>query len=192
MLVADLVAVPKRLWQFQRALSSFNNRATLPVRQAPFSQQFSLWPCHPPPGEGTRPTSPTKPPSCRPGALTRRPLLVHNENCSGFDRVAKTLRGSRGSGSALGARAALKSARAIPNPRSELIATPAEQQPIELGHSRNSDFGLLSGFGLRSSDFRACRTGSSLNWPDFRAALSGGTPAPLRWRSHVDHVTICG
>ena len=101
------------------------------------------------------------------------------------------------------ARAALKSLRAIPNPRpedrrpketrrprSELIATPAEQQPIELGHARNSElppitqigadnkagrlrhcvfpiceyrrhlrlrnseFGLLSGFGLRSSDFR--------------------------------------
>ena len=53
-------------------------------------------------------------------------------------------------------RAALKSVRAILNPRpedrrpkSELIATPAEQQPIESGHSRNSDF------GLRSSDFRA-------------------------------------
>ena len=37
MLVADLVAVPKRLWQFRRALSSFNNRATLPLQQAPFS-----------------------------------------------------------------------------------------------------------------------------------------------------------
>jgi len=36
---------------------------------------------HPPPGESTRPTSPAKPPSCRPGALTRRPHLVHNENC---------------------------------------------------------------------------------------------------------------
>ena len=47
-------------------------------------------------------------------------------------------------------------ARAIPNPKpedrrpketrrpsSELIATPAEQQPVGLGHSRNSDFGLL-------------------------------------------------
>ena len=79
MLVAELEAVPKRLWQFQRALSSFNNRATLPVRQAPFSQQFSLWPCHPPPGEGTRPTSPEKSPACRPGALTRHPHLVHNE-----------------------------------------------------------------------------------------------------------------
>ena len=33
------------------------------------------------PGEGTRPTSPAKPPSCRPGAPTRRPHLVHNENC---------------------------------------------------------------------------------------------------------------
>ena len=56
--------------------------------------------------------------------------------------------------------------RAIPNPRpedrrpketrrprSELIATPPEQQPIELGHSRNSGFGLLSGFGLRVSAF---------------------------------------
>ena len=44
-------------------------------------------------------------------------------------------------------RAALKSVRAIPNPRpadrrprSELIATPAEQPPIELGPARNSDF----------------------------------------------------
>ena len=45
------------------------------------TQQFSLWPCHPPPGEGTRPTSPAKPPARRPGALTRRPPLVHNENC---------------------------------------------------------------------------------------------------------------
>ena len=120
-------------------------------------------------------------------------------------------------------RAALKSVRAIPNPRpearrpkeirrprSELIATPAEQQPIELGHSRNSelppitqmgadnkagsqagrlrhglfpiceylrqlrlrnsDFGLLSGFGLRSSDFRAAEhdlpsTGRTLEPP---------------------------
>ena len=26
----------------------------------------SLWPCNPTPGEGTRPTSPAKPPSCRP------------------------------------------------------------------------------------------------------------------------------
>ena len=77
-------------------------------------------------------------------------------------------------------RAALTSVRAVPNPRSEdrrpketrrprseLRATPAEQQPIESGHSRNSDFGLPSGFGLpwpvksscyftgRSSDFRA-------------------------------------
>src|ERR1035441_6090182 len=25
--------------------------------------------------------TPTNPPSCRPGALTRRPDLVHNENC---------------------------------------------------------------------------------------------------------------
>ena len=67
-------------------------------------------------------------------------------------------------------RAALKSARANPNPRSELIATPAEQQPIESGHSRNSDFGLLSGFGLRPSDFRAAEqdlpsTGRTLEQP---------------------------
>ena len=80
-------------------------------------------------------------------------------------------------------RAALKSVRAIPNPRpedrrpketrrprSELIATPAEQPPIELGHSRNSDFGLLSAFGLRSSDFRAAEqdlpsTGRTLEPP---------------------------
>jgi hypothetical protein len=34
-----------------------------------------------------------------------------------------------------------------------LIATPAEQHPIELGHSRNSDFGLLSVFG-----FQGCST----------------------------------
>ena len=43
------------------------------------------------------------------------------------------------------------------NPKTEvrIDSYPAEQPPIELGHSRNSDFGLLSGFGLRSSDFRA-------------------------------------
>ena len=96
------------------------------------------------------------------------------------------------------------------SPRSELIATPAEQPPIESGHSRNSelppitqmgadnkagrqagrlryglfpiceyrrhlrlrhsDFGLLSGFGLRSSDFRAAEhdlpsTGRTLEQP---------------------------
>ena len=120
-------------------------------------------------------------------------------------------------------RAALKSDRAIPNPRpedrrpketrrpkAELIATPAEQQPIESGHSRNSefppitqmgadnkarrpagrlrhclfpigeyrrhlrlrnsDFGLLLGFDLRSSDFRAAEhdlpsTGRTLEPP---------------------------
>ena len=33
-------------------------------------------PVTPPPGEGTRPASPAKPPSCRPGALTRRPYLA--------------------------------------------------------------------------------------------------------------------
>ena len=38
-------------------------------------------PCHPPPGEGTRPTSPAKARSCKPGALTRGPRLRHNENC---------------------------------------------------------------------------------------------------------------
>ena len=80
-------------------------------------------------------------------------------------------------GERAGGRAALKSVRAIPNPRpedrrprSELIATPAEQQPIESGHSRNSDFGLLSGFGLRPSDFRAAEqdlpsTGRTLEQP---------------------------
>ena len=95
-------------------------------------------------------------------------------------------------------------------PKAELIATPAEQPPIESGHSRNSelppitgmgadntagrqagrlrhglfpicdylrhlrlrnsDFGLLSGFGLRSSDFRAAEhdlpsTGRTLEPP---------------------------
>ena len=86
-------------------------------------------------------------------------------------------------GERAGGRAALKSVRAIPNPRpedrrpketrrprSELIATPAEQQPIESGHSRNSDFDLLSGFSLRSSDFRAAEhdlpsTGRTLEQP---------------------------
>ena len=50
----------------------------------------------PPPGEGTRPTSPAKPPSCRPGALTRRPHLVHNENCwkrPGLKRRERVLAG---------------------------------------------------------------------------------------------------
>ena len=80
-------------------------------------------------------------------------------------------------------RAALKSVRAMPNPRpedrrpketrrpkSELITTPAELQPIESGHSRNSDFGLLSDFGLRSLNFRAAEqdlpsTGRTLEQP---------------------------
>ena len=98
----------------------------------------------------------------------------------------------------------------IRRPKAELIATPAEQPPIELGHSRNSElppitpmgadnqagrpagrrrhglfpiceyrrhrrlrhsgFGLLSGFGLRSSDFRAAEqdlpsTGRTLEQP---------------------------
>ena len=88
-------------------------------------------------------------------------------------------------------RAALKSVRAMPNPRpedrrpketrsprSELIATPAEQPPIESGHFRNSDFGLLSGFGLRSSDFRAAEhdlpsTGRILYQPCRRGAVAG-------------------
>ena len=93
-----------------------------------------------------------------------------------------------------GLRAALKSVRAIPNPRpedrrpkSELIATPAEQPPIEPGHSRNSEFGLLSGFGLRSSDFRAAEpdlpsTGRTLEQP-WRGlegeGRGGGARAPL-------------
>ena len=57
----------------------------------------------------------------------------------------------------------------IRRPKAELIATPAEQQPIESGHPRNS------GFGLRSSDFRAAEhdlpsTGRTLEQP-------WGTPA---------------
>ena len=57
-------------------------------------------------------------------------------------------------------RAALKSVRAIPNPRpadrrpketrrprSELIATPAQQPPIELGHSRNSELPPITPMG---------------------------------------------
>ena len=129
-------------------------------------------------------------------------------------------------------RAALKSVWAIPNPgpedrrpRSELIATPAEQPPIELGHARNSDlppitqmgadnkagrqagrlrhglfpicaylrhlrlrnsdFGLLSGFGLRSSDFRAAEhdlpsTGRTLEppCPSVGAARASCAPDP--------------
>ena len=92
-------------------------------------------------------------------------------------------------------RAALKSALATPNPRpedrrpketrrprSELIATPAEQQPVSFGHSRNSDFGLLSDFGLRFSDFRHAEpdlpsTGRTLEQPwgelDRRTVVAG-------------------
>ena len=60
----------------------------------------------------------------------------------------------------LGARAALKSVRAIPNPRSEdrrpketrrpkseLIATPAEQLPFKSGHSRNSELPPITQMG---------------------------------------------
>ena len=59
-----------------------------------------------------------------------------------------------------GARAALKSVRTIPNPRTEdrrpketrrpkskLIATAAEQQPIEPGHSRNSELPQIAQMG---------------------------------------------
>ena len=99
-----------------------------------------------------------------------------------WPRRVNCLQGAAPMQGAATARAAL-SRPAIPNPRpedrrpketrrprSELIATPAEQQPIELGHSRNSDFGLLSGFGLRSSDFRAAEhdlpsTGRTLDQP---------------------------
>ena len=50
-----------------------------------------------------------------------------------------------------------------------MIATPAEQQPAESGHSRNS------GFGLRSSDFRAAlpSTGRTVEQPCLRGALLG-------------------
>jgi hypothetical protein len=91
--------------------------------------------------------------------------------------------------------------RAIPNPRpedrrpketrrprSELIATPAEQQPIESGHSRDSGFGLLSGFGPRSSDFRA----ASLNWPDFSAALPARGASGIGNWDQPRHATCSG
>src|SRR6266568_7687405 len=58
------------------------------AESAPMSQQFSLWPLRSAPGEGTRPTPLTEPTSCRPGALTRRPHLVHNENCCQCQSVA--------------------------------------------------------------------------------------------------------
>src|ERR1017187_9690008 len=56
------------------SLGSFNSAR-------PHDRQFSFWTCLSPPGEVTRPTCATKPPACRPGALTRRPDLVHSENC---------------------------------------------------------------------------------------------------------------
>ena len=69
------------------------------------------------------------------------------------------------------------------NPKAELIATPAEQPPIESGHSRNSDFGLLSDFGLRSLNFRAAEqdlpsTGRTLE-PPCLPAKSARRIAPL-------------
>ena len=87
-------------------------------------------------------------------------------------------------------RAALKSVRAIPNPRpedrrpketrrprSELIATPAEQQPIELGHSRNSD---LSGFGLWSSDYKAAEHDLPSTGRTFEQPCPHPSPSPPR------------
>ena len=116
----------------------------------------------------------------------------------------------------------------IRRPKAELIATPEEQPPIELGHSqnselpqitqmgadnkagrpagrlrhcpfpiceylrhlrlRNSDFGLLSGFGLRSSDFRAAEqdipsTGRSLV-PPCRVAATKEPAGRERERLH--------
>ena len=92
--------------------------------------------------------------------------------------------------------AALKSVRAIPNPRpadrrpketrrprSELIATPAKQPPIELGHSRNSELPLITPMAadnkagrpagrLRHGLFPICeyRRHLRLRNSDFRAA----------------------
>ena len=43
----------------------------------------------------------------------------------------------------------------IRTPKLESKATSAKQQPLGSGHYRVSDFGLLSGFGFRYSDFRA-------------------------------------
>ena len=104
-----------------------------------------------------------------------------SSTCPGSARALPSLLCSE----AFQGRAALKSVRAIPNPRpedrrpketrrprSELIATPAEQPPIESGHSRNS------GFGLRSSDFRAAEhalpaTRRTLEQPCLRGALLG-------------------
>ncbi len=54
-------------------------------------QQISLWPCQSPPGEGTRPTRGRFCGGGRPGALTRRRALGHNENC--WPRAAWQVRG---------------------------------------------------------------------------------------------------
>jgi hypothetical protein len=86
-------------------------------------------------------------------------------------------------------RASLKSVLAIPNPRpedrrpketrrpkSELIATPPEQQPIELGHSRNSDFRAaehdLPSTGRTLEQPCQCRGYRPANFPSTLPALS--------------------
>src|SRR5664279_600870 len=55
-------------------------------------------------------------------------------------------------------------------PKAESTATPAEQRAIGSGKPRNSGFGLLSGLGFRSSDFRGASLGCTSSgrtpeWP---------------------------
>ncbi len=63
--------------------SSGNDRHPNPATRRSSAAPASLIMTLPttPPGEGTRPTSRTKPPWCRPGALIRRHDLVHKAIC---------------------------------------------------------------------------------------------------------------
>ena len=81
-------------------------------------------------------------------------------------------------------RADLKSVRAIPNPRpedrrpkSELIATPAEQQPIELGHARSSELPPITQMGAarrsRKSEIRSSKSETNPNCQEWGNGQTG-------------------
>jgi len=88
-----------------------------------------------------------------------------------------------------GPRAALKSVRAIPNPRPEDRKKPEvriDSHPGGAAANRIrpfSEFGFRPAFGFRPSvfGFQGCRTLSSLNWPDSRAALPRPSPLGEGW-----------
>jgi hypothetical protein len=108
----------------------------------------------------------------------------------------------------------LASIRRNPNPNSEVRlpkkmlsseaeskATSARQQALRSGHYRTSDFGLLSGFGLRYSEFKAAaRLSSSPDGPllprasrvlELRILLASGQVLPRERQPGHSPFAIC-